>query len=481
MGGRCWSLLLVASAAVVAACGDQPRDVATAPEFASGSGSCNYTTVSSLTKAEFGNNSTQAGWAGDVKFYGAQSAGATYSGYKIFKSIAAKFVSQPGPSPSNAANLTLALLRCMNVGTTNFPDTLTLQSALGPNGAYGVRGLGGVAGLTPDPRSLFSHDTAWVIQPPASSNWQDVTTVTATGLADSLQDAMLIYGRQVSSGGFTQDSLVTDTEVFDWATLPGADFSPGIVVGECTASANYVQHNHDGVVEVLGHVTPNCAVTSGDLFSMEKSFPRSLASRLVDFFRPYPLSATTALVVSSGGSSKNLSPFGVVFPGKTVLVPGFKWNTKSNSNYFVNQPFSPLVNYQLTSLKGTKFLQQYVLVWLEATNNQGSTVAVCNNYAYTTPGGKVSFPNAYLNKAGGYTMTTRTAGAFTLTINGTPVFIPSVPPSAPQATSNINVKNSSTSAPSCKPPFTDYTVDVNGVAHLNDPNNPPDFPGPNGQ
>lgn len=473
MGGRCSSLLLVAGAVLATACGDQSREVTTAPEFASGSGSCNYTTVSSLTKTEFGNNSTEAGWAGDVKFYGAQSSGATYSGYKIFQSIAAKYAIQPNiNSTSNASKLTLALLRCMNVGTTTFPDTTVWQSALGPNGAYGVRGLGGIAGHSADTRSLFSHDTAWVIQPPFGSNWQNVTTVTTTGLTDSLQDALLVYGRPISSSGFSQDSLVANTDVFDWSTLPAATFDPAIIIGECTASANYLQHNGADTT-ILGYVTPNCDLSSGAL-SMDNSAPQRLATRLMEFFRPEPLFATVALTVSSGGGSKSLSPFGVVFPGNTVLVPGFKWDTKASSKYFVNLPFNPLVNYQLTSAKGTKFLQQYVLVWLEATNNQGSKVAICNNWAYTNTSGFVSFPAAYLNKAGGYTIATKSTGAFSITINGNTIFIPAVPPSAALSSPLVNVKNSTAQPTQSCTPFSP-TFNNDGTLQ-----NPPPYPGPNG-
>jgi len=471
MGGRI-GMFVAASAIVLAACGQGPDQAPTAPDFVGKpAGGCSFTTVSDLTKNEFGANSQEASWAISMKNAGAGTNDATYLGYRILGSIEPLYPALTGSS-TNAAQLTVALLTCMNVGGTP-PSATTFEMALSDTGAYGVRGLGGIGGVTADERALYSHKGSWLIEPPATSNWQAITTTNTSDLADSVKHAVLVYGNPVASTGFTNDAL--QSSVFKWSTIPTATFDPGVIVGECTVDANYLQHNSSGSsAEVLGFVNPGCR---GGPITMAEPAPRSLAERIVRFFEPAPLAAAT-LITGTGGSKTSLSPFGVIFPGQTKLVPGsgFKWN----KSYFVNQPFSPTVNYGLTSAKGTKFLQPYILVWLEATNNQGNKVAMCNNWAYSKDG-QVSFPAAYLNKAGGYTITTRTAGAFTLTIDGTSVFIPTVPPSPALTSPLINVKNSTGSPTMGCDTFTDYTVDDQGVAHLNDINNPPPYPGLNGQ
>jgi hypothetical protein len=503
MGGRLSRALLTAAGVLLAACGEQSRDVATAPEFAGGRPSgCNFTDVSAMTRDEFGNASAEAGWALDAKLSGSGTDGATFSGYKILRSIEYKFDAQTSGNsvdPTNASQLTVQLLKCMNVGGAAIPEDTIFRNALRWTGAFGVRGLGGDAVLTPlrpgltstaDTRSLSSHDGSWVIEPPgtfdanglwsAATSWQVITSVGSTGIgADSLKDALLVYGRPSPSTNFTKDQLIGDN-VFDWSTRPIASFGgangggyTGVTIGQCTAPANFLQHNPSSSAEVLGYVKPSCF----KVVAFAEPPPRTFAERLVRFLSPAPLAAAAATTTSSGGSKGSLSPFGVIFPGQTVLVKGFNWSKSGN---YVNQPFKPLVNYQLTSAKSTKFLQSYILVWLEATNNQGSKVAICNNWAYTNSDGFVSFPAAYLNKAGGYTITTRTAGAFTITPAGfeDPITIPSVPPSGAQVSPLINVKND-TGAPTqgCES-FIDYTVNPDGTSTIGQA---PAAPGPNGQ
>ena len=69
MGGRSLAPFLLAAAVLVGACGEGANDVPTAPEFAAKPppASCNFSTISSLVKNEFGASSTESGLAGDMK------------------------------------------------------------------------------------------------------------------------------------------------------------------------------------------------------------------------------------------------------------------------------------------------------------------------------------------------------------------------------------------------------------------------------
>jgi hypothetical protein len=489
MRGR-YSAVMVMAAAALAACGEQQNELPTSPEFKVVKPACDFTLVSQLTKNEFGNTSAEAGYAGDMKFAGAGTDGATYSGYLILKSVETKFDGQDAGnslSTINASALAVALLTCMNIGGSTIPDASVFNSSLQYTGALGVRGLGATADHAP----LQAHDGAWQLEPPghfgtggwqSDASWQDITTLkTSTGgdltFGDvRLADALLIYGSSPTSGPDFSDDVEIST-VFDWSTRAAAVFGDGgVLVGECAHESNFLQHNpkSSADVEVLGFVRPSCYQTGFGLG--RDAEPRSFAERVFRLFSPAPAYAAAANSTGTGTTKSTLSPYQVIFPGTTLLVPPFQWK---KSGYVVNTYF-PQIDYQATTFGDTKFKQPYILVWLEATNNQGAKVLTCNNWAYTNAEGKVSFTKAYLNKAGGYTITTRTAGALTITPQGgQEITIPTVPPSDPQISPLINVKNSTSTPPDLCPSFklgTDYTINADGTATVI---HAPEAPGPN--
>jgi hypothetical protein len=484
MGGRRLTPLIVAAAFAAAGCHDGQKSAPTEPEFTVRTG-CNFTTVSSLVKNEFGPNSAETGYAGDMRNAGAQTDQATYDGYLILDAIAIKYngLSAPGspaPSTSNASAATVALLSCMNIGGAAIPATSVIDASLGLTGGYGVPGLGTTADFTP----IQSHDGAWTFEPPGgvstTTSWQDMTTVLNTGITDPrVAHTIWVYGRQTPNSDFTKDQATS--VVFDWSTLPHASFDPTVVIGECLGASNYLQHNPtgSGAEEVLGFLKPSCYQ---EITSIMEREPRTFAERIFRFLGPSPAYATLLTKTGSGGTSACktcLSPFEVIFPGFTALLPQgnppWKWSKSGNT---VNVPFAPAVIYQVQTAKGTDFKQSFILVWLEATNNQGVKVVVCDNYDYTDEQGVADLHRSYLNKAGGYTITTRTAGAFTLTLpnGGGTITVPTVPPSAPLKSPLINVKNDVTKSPpdDCTQNFSPIFDSSGNLT------NPPPAPGPNG-
>jgi hypothetical protein len=482
MRGRTYAALLAAGAVVLAACSERSNDGPTSPEFAGTKIGCNFTNVSQLTKTEFGNSSAEAGYALDMKNAGAGTDAGTYSGYQILQSLGNKFddgqTATNSLSTDNAPALAVALLECMNLGGATIPAATVFGSALQYTGAFAVRGLGTEADQSP----VKSHDGAWLLEPPGhpggtaweyDQSWQGITSLkkndgSALTFGDArLADAMLVYGQPVTNSAFSDD--VQKSTIFNWSTIPAANFDEskgGVVIGECTVESNFLQHNPKSSpdVQVLGFLKSSCY---DDGIAMLESAPRNFAQRVFRFFSPSPAYAALATTTGSAGSKGSLSPFEVIFPGKTVLARGFNWSKSGNT---VNAPFTPTVTYRVTTLKGTPFLQSYILVWLEATNNQGVKVAICDNWDYTNADGVASFPKAYLNKAGGYTITTRTAGALTLTpLGGSEITVPFVPPSDAQNSPLVNVKNDVTKMPP------DACPSFGG-----DITNPPEAPGPNG-
>ena len=456
MGGRTLSYFALALALLAAACSDRPDDVPTSPSFAPPSqGTCNTTTVSSLAKTEFGNASDQAKLAGDIKGYGSGTSQATYAGYLILDAIADKYEitgNQTG-SLTNASQLTIALLKCMNIASTPVPTSFEAQ--LGPSGAYAILGW-----PPEDFTTATSHDGTWILEPPAPSSWQDIRTPTA-GLADSVKDLFLAHGQPGNPTNFSNDDLVgTGTQVFDWATSPEGTFSGiGAVVGECDSPSNFLQHNAAGPsAEVLGFVQPSCYVV---LEASREAAPRSFAERFFRWVAPAPAFAALLTSSGTGGAKSKLSPFALMDPDFVNLDPRFSWRKSGNS---VGAVISPTPKYQIRSQAGTVFQQDFVLIWLEALGNNGTAADICNNWAYTNADGVAWFPQAVFTKSGGYTTIARTTG--TSSKPGVEIgAAPSVPPGASIVSSIINVKNGT--APTC-------TSSYHGEAELPTP------PGPNG-
>src|SRR4029077_10349179 len=157
-------------------------------------------------------------------------------------------------------------------------------------GAFGVRGRSAT-----DAEGLLSHDGVWELEPPApaGTTWRAITTTGAAGLHDSVAHTLLVYGN-VSSlppTKFTNDAPLSS--VYEWATLPIATFSPGVVVGECTDSLAYIQHNPaSNGGEVLGFVPATC---SGSTALLREAAPRTFAERIGRLLSPAPAHAAGVL------------------------------------------------------------------------------------------------------------------------------------------------------------------------------------------
>jgi hypothetical protein len=453
MGGRSLAPFLLAAAVLIGACSEGVNDVPTAPEFAPKPASCNFTTISSLVKTEFGASSDEAGLATDMKNAGAQTALATSLGYQILASVGDKYDGSQ-TSTSNASALTVALLKCMSIGGTPVPSSTVFDQALGASGALGV-----VALQDADKHAVLSHDDGWLLKPPGTQSWQDVLPAGTPG-------PVLVYGVPLGAEGFTND--VPKSGVFDWSTIPGplTFDEPGVVIGECQAQPRYLQHNSAATTpEVLGFVSPDCLTIIG----LGKREPRTFAERVFRLLAPTPAYATLLTTTGSGGSKRTLSPFQVIDPVNVVLDPGFDWSKSGNK---VNVPFSPTPSYQIRSDAETPFLQEKVLIWITAANNSGVDVKVCNNWSYTDKDGVASFATSFLNKAGGYTVTTRSAGA--VDNSQANITLPTVLAANPLLSPLFNVKNNSANPPtSCATFVPQFNAD--GFV-----TNPPEYPGPNG-
>ncbi len=427
MGGPRTGALLILAAVLATACTERQGDEPTAPDgttrvqFAPPSGSCNFTTVSDLTKTEFGPSSAQAKQASDMKTAGAGTAQATSIGFQILSAIGDKY--DGSQSTSNASALTVALLRCMNIGGAAVPAAADFDQALGPNGAYGV-----ATGTSVGP--IASHDGDWQLEPPggATAQWG---TILPTGV-----NAILAYGSPVNIQNFSKDDPLSN--IFDWKTLPTVTFNePGVLISQCEAPSSYLQHNTGTSAEVLGFLTSTCFDPLG--FRTEPA-AKTWGDRLFRFLAPQPAYAALGVSTGTTGSKRTLSPFQVIGPDSVELKDTlFTWK-KSGNTVGVVLKNTQTPTYQIKSQGGTRWLQDFVLIWLEAIGNSGTNVEMCDNWAYTNADGIAWFPNTRFNKSGGYTIVAKTTGTSSKP-DVTDQTIPTVPPGRSLLSPLVNVKN----------------------------------------
>ena len=421
MGGPRAGVLFLLAALFTSACGERQNDSPTGPDLARSGGSCVFSTVTSLTKTEFGANSTEAGLATSMKNAGAGTAQATTFGFQILASIGNKY--DGSQSTSNASALTVALLGCMDIGGAGVPLATVFDQALGANGAFGV-----VTRNTVGP--VVSHDGAWQLEPPggATAQWGSILPAGV--------NAILAYGMPVSIANFSKDTSLSN--IFDWNTLAKVTFDPpGVLVSQCTAPSSYLQHNTGDTAEVLGFLTSTCFNPSALL---TEPAAKTWGDQLLRLLGPAPAYAALSVTTGTTGSKRTLSPFQVIGPDSVQLKDTlFSWKKSGNT---VSLAFKNVQTptYQIKSQGGTRWLQDYVLIWLEAFGNNGVNVNMCNNWAYTNADGIAWFPNGYFNKSGGYTVVAKTTGTSSKpTVTGQN--IPGVPPGRSLLSPLINVKN----------------------------------------
>ena len=475
-------LWLGVAGAALAGCGEQPSQPPTAPNPLAArttSITCSFNTIKQQVRDEFTVTADANAVLSLVQamngYYPGNPAQATYVGFQILDQIATKGV--PEGTPAAGSALTKSLLACMSVGLASSTlDTLDFTAALSAQGAYSVRGWTGSAASfnAPDARIVTSRpDAKWVLQVPDCTNtacnastfsWTSfptpgtptrtgITTLASQALADTVNGLFLAYGQPGSGLNFTScqgsncDQLLEGT--FDWRTIPAANFAPGVVVGECTVNG-FLQHNPAGPnAAILGYVFPFCP---GQYVAAREASPRSLVEWGLRLLAPKPAYAALVLSGGAGSKSSNLSPWGVVNPVSVNLtftqqIPksGFAVGV-----HLTDKSGQPL-QVAAFSVGGTPIKQGTVFAWIEAINNSGSFVQVCNNWAYTNDQGIATFPNAYLNKAGGYTLVFKTVGAdfSQSSAPGTP----QTPAGTAPTSSLFNVKNATlpSGATGCSP------------------------------
>lgn len=478
MRGRSVVLFLSLAGPFAAACSDRSTDAPTAPSFATAptTSVCDFNVLKKDVAAAWPNNAGPVTKEvnGDVSALlttmsqnQSDATIATGTGFQILDTLAHSAARKdPGFTSSAGSKLVLDLLRCMDVGPASAIPA-SFEGALGDTGAFGVRGRVLPAPAGPDADPLVSHDGAWAVQPVGGNAWAQLETGGPTRPALSasatVKQLFLIFGRPVNAAGFTGDVQLNPppypSTVFEWGSVPALTFltpatttapaGPGIEIDQCdigTQGAPYQPgfFQHLSVAtsnqEILSSFTVSCP--TGPMARARQQPKASLAERLWKLVAPEPAYAAFFFGGGSGTRGSSLSPWGVIDPGNVNLVLNEAVDRDNN------QVGVPLFDKNHNALfvrvfsnAQTPFKQSAVFTWIEATNNQGVNVVACKNWAYTDAQGVATFTNAFLNKAGGYTVRFKTAGTQVATSAGnTPL---QAEPGTQPFSALFNVKNGS--------------------------------------
>ena len=442
---RWMSWLTLVAAGGLAACSDQAPETPAGPDFRPAPPpTCSFNTIQQAVNDQFsGSTDTYvSGLVTDAKnLKDSSPAAADLKLYEALDTLAAQYGQG---TATNASLLAYRTLLCTSGGAGGLADT-SFVSAFGPAGAFAPVGY-----KITDSSTVVSHDGKWVLHPDDGQTWA----------GSSSAEPLIIYGAPVSiaEASFTNDPPILSGNIFDWKSHPaGVSFSPDVIVGNCEPGTPgpgvvgwYVQHNavsgafSSDTAEILDYVAPRCGA------ALFRRVQLSLGQRLLKLFVPAEAHAFFFLP-TSGGRKGALSPDAVVDPDAVNLV--FESQPKKSGNQVGkqllannNKPLSVIAR----SEGGTSFRQTEVFAWLEAKNNQGSFVQVCNNWAKSDPDGRFTFTNAFLNKSGGYTLTVKTVGT---QVDNSAEGAPRVPPGQQPGTALFNVKNGTIgSAAACQPP-----------------------------
>lgn len=483
MRGRTLVYALSVVGPLVAACSDRaPDDAPTAPSLTAAPATtttCDFNVLKKDVAAAWPNsagpitravNSAVSSLLTTMSQNRSDSTIATRNGFQILDTLAHSAARKdPGFTPAAGSKLALDLLLCMDVGPASAIPA-SFVSALGDSGAFGVRGRSAT-----DADPLVSHDGAWAVRPVGGTPWAQLENggPARPALSAAVRQNFLVFGRPGDANGFTADIQLNlppyPSTVFDWATVPVLTFvtpattsapaGPGIEIDQCDIGtpgfqAGFFQHNSvaSSNQEILTSFAVSCLTAPTARARLEPK--ASLAARLWKLVTPEPAYAAFFFGGGSGTRGTALSPWGVVNPGNVNLT--FNQVVDKGNNRVGVPLFDSLgnalsvrvfSNAQSGGTFVTPFKQGAIFTWIEATNNQGAKVVVCKNWAYTDANGVATFTNAFLNKAGGYTLRFRTAGTQVSTSAGdTPLAIAA---GTQPFSALFNVKNGSFDATGC--------------------------------
>jgi hypothetical protein len=391
-------LAVVAAGLVTAACQDRSDTELTSPDFTFHN-TCDYSKVKNFAKSLFGNGSPGHTLAEQMSTKTPKSAAATNFGFDILAAISDKrddgefTATQLG----NASNLTFQVIRCSDVNVTGLNTVAAFALALGPTGAFQVRGGSSTAGVADPSTPVLAFDKQAGVQAPGDN------------FATWLKGRALFYGFPVEpfAGELTgSEAGLSGRIAFDWSlvttkavTLPLATKGKFSLCVTSQDDAAFEQLRVQKVAQILEVAA---AVPGLDcVAALAAAVPSSLGGRLLAIgqrlLTPQNLYAASLLRTGSPtGSAGSFSPFQVGNPLNVGLA-------------FVNRPLNAQKNRPVPGAGGPVSVKaagdagtawEGVLVRILGFTNNGTPTEVVNNEATTNAAGIASFPNLTVTKTG---------------------------------------------------------------------------------
>jgi hypothetical protein len=404
-------VILAAVGLGILGCQDTRDTAPTGPELQLTGPACRYSDVKKYARNLFGNPSAGSDLAQAMSNFAANSPAATNLGFDIFAAVAAlRDATTDGFTDdqiTNAANLTLQVVRCSDVNVTGTNSVAVYSQALAKAGGYEVRG--GSSSASPsvaDPNTaVLAYDKQAGIQAPGDD------------FAGWLGGRVLFYGYPVGQFSGEQTGAAAGLSgrvTFDWSlvastavTLPRPTrgrFSLCVSVDDELESQLRVQKTTH-ILEIANPVAGlACVLTQVE--------PSGLAPRLAALgarlFAPTPLYAGTRKTSTPTGSAGSFSPFQVGNPLDVTL--SFKSQPKdAKVNAGIAGSPGPNIAVLAVGDAGTEW--EGVLIQLLAFNNNGTTVSTTNDLATTNAAGIAEFPGFTITKTGGYKLRAVTVSA----------------------------------------------------------------------
>jgi hypothetical protein len=323
-----------------------------------------------------------------VRVNGTSSAATQLAGMKVLGRLgtaAQNGVNMVKGSATQGNTFANDVLVCMGLAAIDFTD------ALGPTGLFAVR----------------DNSTAYaVVSHKFDSTGAPVTGAPLygaepTGTTWPLSQKTLFYGHLVPDSVLAKEAA--SGVLFDLKTLPAnLTFAPEIRAGVCDVADETARilHLHGTDATILPPAGAPGFCTSQPPLDAYRSGFSSMMELAASWFTPKSLFAAPAFG-GGGGLVSGLSEIGPV-----TFTPVVSFSTPPKDSKLSARPqFRPPVTVTVLSTKNNPL--KHVLVTLTVVGNSGSFTnpPAGSTPAYTDENGIVSFPDLYIDKAGGYTIT----------------------------------------------------------------------------
>jgi len=413
MSRRMIAGVAAAGIAILASCSQDKSPSAFLPTEASlaktpAPPSCSFSTATADGKLYFTNTN---GPTKDAAFTsldamqsaGAGTAGATSAGFDVLRRIGvAVGTAAVKGTPAQGSVFANDVLLCMVV--SGYVNPVNLAPALAPGGLFAVR-----TNTLADNAAVVARSGRYGAEP--------------TGATWPVAGPTLFYASTLAAppnNTFGNDPRVGT--VFDLKTLPtNLTFTPDIRVGVCDlTSAGRILHVHGSAADVLATDAPTFC-TAGPFNDLVSNTPSSMfavaAHQLASWLSPKPAYAARMMfVLSGGGTIHGLSEIGPIAPQDTIVLDSIPNGSVSQTT----GQFVPVVTVHVLTKAG-KHPIAGVTVNLTVIGNKGSFTPPTGGTATTLADGSATFPNFYIDKAGGYTVSAQApefgANSFTAVSN----------------------------------------------------------------